>query len=794
MRLSILLLVLFSGPVAMGQNLLSGKIVGQRFDALPSVSVMLRLQGDSTRQLFAITDTSGNFSFRNISKGVYQLTATRTGHKPGFISSFTVKDTGYQLLPVMILADTARAMEVVTVKSTMPPVEVQQGKIVFNIQKLTTTSGLTAFDLLKKMPGVSIDQDDAITLRGSSGVNVLVNEKMTYLSGAQLTTFLKGISAEDINKIELNTTPSAQYDAAGNAGVINIILKKNLKKGYAVDFRSGISKGYYWMPNANVSGSIRTKTMSLFGSLDYKKPDQYLSSWSGNNVNDNGQVKSLQRSSQSEIRTSYYTWSAGAEWQLSLKHRLNMDYLGYKDDWKNVKTAVIREQDATGNKTGSTRSLYNNIEPYFYDALNVGYRYDIDSAGRSITAEAHYINYRNYSDGLLQTDTYDPAETLLNREVLRIHQPGFIRIRSANADASLRIKRHPVKAGLKYAEVENDNPYHFDSLKGGTFVSADEISNHFNYKERIAAAYVLVSAKWNTTSIEAGLRFEYTRADGYTVRQDVNNHWEYKQLFPSLSIARAIGESDKIDISMSRRINRPSYADLNPIRWYVDQYFYYSGNPALVPEPGWVFSAAYTIRHKYILTASYNISNHFISRSLTMDGEAVKSQSANLGTMQRLDLIAALPFRLFPFWEAQLSPDLACMSYPVPKLNGERTLSRWFVTVAVQQRFNLPAGIKMNASLQYYSPGLRGIYKTAAICYGDLGVKKVFIPGRFDAQVTVSDVFNTNRFRGFSQSGVTDYYYRDKPDSRRIGITLHYHIGSDLIKASSKRTEEQDRL
>lgn len=794
MRLFILAVLLLCDSVCIAQGMLSGKVADQRFDPLPSVSVVLRLKEDSTRQWFAVSDTSGNFLFRNISKGAYQLTAISTGYKPAFIPLFMAKDTILQLLPVMILADTAKALEAVIVKSTIPPVEVQQGKIIFNIQNQATTSGLTAFDLLKRLPGVAIDQDDAITLRGSSGVNILVNEKMTYLSGAQLTTFLKGISAEDINKIEMNITPSAKYDAAGNAGIINIMLKKNIRKGYAVDLRSGISKGYYWMPNANVSGSIRTKSVSFFGSLDYKKPDQYLDSRSGNTVNDNGQGKRLQRSSQSLIRTNYYTWSAGAEWQLSRKHRLSMDYLGYKDDWKNVKDAVIHEQDASGNKTGSTVSLYNNIEPYFYDAMNAGYRYDIDSTGRNIAAEAHYVNYRNYSDGILQTDTYDPFETLMKREVLRIHQPGFIKIRSVNADANLRINKYPVKAGLKYAEVKNDNPYQFDSLKGGSFIPADEISNHFIYKERVAAAYVLVSGKWKTTSIEAGIRLEYTKADGYTVKQDINNRWEYKQLFPSLSIGWEIGESDKIEVSMSRRINRPSYSDLNPIRWYVDQYFYYSGNPGLVPELAWVFSAAYTFRHKYVLTASYHGSNNFISRSLTMDGEAVKSQSANLGTMRRFDLIAALPFRLFPFWEIQISPDLAYMSYPVPQLNGERILSRWFATVAVQQRFNLPAGIRMDASVQYYSPGLRGIYKTATICYADLGLKKTFIPGRFDAQLTLSDIFNTNRYRGFSNSGVTDYYYRDKPDSRRIGITLHYHIGSDLIRPSSKRTEEQDRL
>jgi len=793
MRLIILLFFLLYCIIGMAQTTLSGKVVNKHLDPLPAATIVIRQANDTTRQRFAVSDTAGNFLFSNIDKGAYQLTATRIGYKTSMLS-FTVTDTSWQVLAPIILGDTATVLSAVSVKARTQPVEIQQGKIVFNIQNVATTSGLTAFDLLKRLPGITIDQNETITLRGSAGVNVLVNGKMTYLSGTQLTTFLKGISAEDINKIELNATPSAEYDAAGNAGIVNIILKKNLKKGYALDFRSGVSKGKFWMPNGNVSASLRTKAVNVYGSLDYKKPDNAWNSRSGNTIDINGQKTILERTNQSYVRTHYYTWHGGVEWQLSRKHQLSADYLGYKDDWKSTKTSGTENFDEVHNKTGSTASLYRNVEPYYYDALNIGYKYDIDSAGRNIRAEAHYVNYRNYSDATLTTSTYDAGGNLAGHNILLVNQPGFIKIRSVNTDANLRFGKYPVKTGLKYAEVENDNPYRFDSLKGGNYVPVDDMSNHFKYKERIAAAYISISRKMKTTSVDAGLRFEYTRADGYTVKQDVSNRWEYAQLFPSLAIAQKVGQADEIDISLSRRINRPSYSDLNPVRWYNDQFFYYSGNPGLVPELAWVFSTAYTFRHRYILTATYNVSNNYISRRLTMDGIAVKSQSANLGTMRRFDIIAALPFQLFSFWEMQVNPNISYMSYPIPQLNSEQTLSKWFATLAVQQRFNLPAGIKMDVSSQYYSAGLRGIYITRASFYTDIGIKRTFIPDRFDVQLTFSDVFNTNRYRGVSQSLLSNYYYNDKPDSRRIGITLHYHLGSDLLKGSGKRTEEQERL
>lgn len=355
---------------------------------------------------------------------------------------------------------------------------------------MTATSGLTVFDLLKKLPGVTVDQNENISLRGSSGVNVLVDGKMTYLSGAQLTNYLKSISAEDINKIELNMTPSAEYDAAGNAGIINIVPKKNLQKGYAVDLRTGLTKGYYWMANENISASYRTKKFNLYGSLDYKMPYGEWESTSGNTINQNGQTTALQRKNQSSYKPEFYTWHAGGEWQFLPKHYVSVDYLGYLDHYTSGnRFDTIKSYDANDKLLSFVSSINTITEPYYYDAVNLNYRFDVDSTGKKVTAEAHYVSYRNYSDGAMATNEFDADGNFIRENTLLAHQPGFIKIKSINADADLPFKKFSVKTGLKYAEVANDNEYRFDSLKEGNLVEADNMSNHFKYKERIAAAY-----------------------------------------------------------------------------------------------------------------------------------------------------------------------------------------------------------------------------------------------------------------------------------------------------------------
>lgn len=795
--LFIAFLILYCGILPAQQYSIGGTVRNKQGEGLSGSTITLQnISGNKKQLINRVSDTSGYYRFSDLSAGQYLLTASHVGYIKAVSDTIIVNASVGDYTCHFVLVEDSATLKEVTVKSKKQQIEIDKGKIVFNVQGTAITAGLTAFDLLKKLPGVTADQNENITLRGSSGVNILVDGKMTYLSGTQLTTYLKGISAEDINKIELNLTPSAEYDAAGNAGIINIIPKKNLQKGYAVDIRSGLTKGHYWMANENVSVSHRSKKLGLYVSVGFKMPRNLWKGNSGNTVQDGIQSITLKRQSESADEPLYYSWRIGAEWQLLPKHRISIDYNGYFDDWKATNNSTVESAGLNGGLLSSIRSSNRLIEPYHYDAVNFNYRFDIDSAGKKITAETHYVSYRNYSDAVMTTDEYDAYGNFTWRNVLRSHQPGFITIRSAKADAALPFRKIAVKAGLKYAEVENDNQYRFDSLHDGGYMEVENMSNHFRYKEQVAAAYISASKKLNKTSVDAGIRLEYTKTNGYTIKQDVSNNWEYTRLFPTFSLEQEIAANDKLSLSVSRRINRPSYSQLNPVRWYTDQYFYYAGNPGLLPEMAWVSSAAYTLEQKYVVTLSYGLNSNYINRKLIIDsnGVSIKSQAANLGNMHRLDIIASVPVKLFSFWELQLMPDISYMRYPVSQLSGEKVISKWFAAISLQQQFKFPAGIRVDVSAQYYSAGLRGIYMTRANFYTDIGIKKSILNSKLDLQLTCSDIFNTTRYRGVSQSSITDYYYNDRPDTRRIGITLHYHIGNDVIKGSSKKTDEQERL
>lgn len=683
----------------------------------------------------------------------------------------------------------------VTVTAPGNMLQVGNGRITMNVANSTLATGTSVFDLLKKMPGISISQDDNISLRGTEGVNVLIDGKMNYLSGKQLSDLLKGLSSDNVAKIELITAPTAEFDAAGNAGFINIVTRRRTIRGYGIDLRSTVTRGSTWMFNENISASVNTGKLSLYGSFDYNMPNRKVKSNSGNTIQENDTTYRLERVSTSNYHIKFYTWRLGGEWRINDRHRLSAHYHGYFDDFAAPKEAVVNRY-TSGHQLHSAVTTFNNIiEPYHYDAGNLAWTWQIDTAGKKLTTETHYIGYRNLSDALMTSVTTEGGTgNVTAANALRSHQPGYITIRSAKSDLEWPYKNIIWKAGLKYAYISNDNNYRFDSLIGNVYKEAASMSNHFLYDERISAAYVSVSRKFKRTSILAGLRVEHTDAKGYTVKDGFTNSWAYTSFFPSLFIDHEM-KQHKLNVSISRRINRPTYADLNPVRWYTDPYFYYSGNPALVPEMAWLFSTAFTFHHKYILTATWGIRENYMTKKLTIDpaANAVKSQTANFRNMQRFDLLLSAPFNAGP-WSMQLSAGVNYSRYPIPQTGDDAMASRWAANAQVQQQLKLPAGFRFELASFIYSRELWGIYLKDELFFMDAGLRKSLLKENLVLQFTFMDLLRTYRLRGASLSNAANYWYNDRPEAHRISLSVRYHIGGRLSPKKASSIEEQERL
>jgi hypothetical protein len=683
----------------------------------------------------------------------------------------------------------------VTVIGSRNNLQVENGRITMNVTNSPLATGSSVFDLLKKMPGVSIGEDDNISLRGTEGVNVLIDGKMNYLSGKQLSDLLKGLSSDNVAKIELVTSPGAEFDAAGNAGFINIVTRRRTIRGYGIDLRSTVTRGSTWMFNENISASVNTSQLSLYGSLDYNTPNRKVKSTSGNTVQENGAAYLLERINTNNYHIKFYTWRMGADWRISKHHQLSAHYHGYFDDFAAPKEAVVNRYTAAHQLHSTVNTLNNIIEPYHYNAANLAWTWQLDTAGKKLTTETHFISYRNMSDALMTSVAIDGSTGMItDANALRSHQPGYITIRSAKSDLEWPHKNMMWKAGFKYAWISNDNNYRFDSLIGNVYEEAATMSNHFLYDERISAAYISASRKFKRTVILAGLRVEHTDAKGYTVKDGFTNRWAYASFFPNLSVDHEIHQH-KLNLSLSRRINRPTYADLNPVRWYTDQYFYYSGNPALVPEMAWLLSAAFSFQHKYILTATYGFRDNYMTKRLSIDpaANAVKSQTANFRNMRRFDVLLSAPFNAGP-WSMQLSAGANYSRYPIPQADKDVNTARWAVNAQVQQQLKLPYGFRLELASFFYSRELWGVYLKDELFFMDAGLRKSFLKDNLVFQFSFTDVLRTYRLRGLSIANATNYWYNDRPEAHRISLSVKFHIGGKLASKRASGIEEQERL
>lgn len=794
--LTMLLSPAFFGQVYSQHHILTGKVTDNKGRALPHATVAVRPLTDTNSVFSSRADSTGVYRLNNLFAGRYAITASFLGYirekKDTILIRHGERITHFDL--VMLAA--ATNLSGVTIRSARPSVTAEKGKIVLNVQNAANGAGQTALDILSRIPGVSVDGEGNISYGNTAGVNIMVNGRMTWLSGAQLASYLKGISAEDIGKVEMIASPDASFDAAGNAGIINIVSRKKPVHGLALDLRSAVSAGKYLMTNQNAALNYNSRRISLYGLFDYNIPHRFIRRSGGNLVPGTDNMINLRRSTESGYKIQYYTWRAGIEWKLHPRHTLTLNYHGYLDDFTCFHQTDLHTIHRSGAMQSSIRSLNNIVEPYYYDAVNLSYKYDIDSTGKKISMDADYTAYRNYSDALMTMQYFQPDGNLSGENQLSSYQPGFVKIKSIKTDAELPFQHLLLKAGLKYAEVSNDNNYRFDSLKNGNVVEIDNISNHFKYSERIAAAYISADRRINKTNLSLGLRVEHTQATGFTVRQGVSNNWRYTQLFPSLTVEQSLNDIDQLSISIGRRINRPTYTDLNPVRWYRDQYFYYSGNPGLVPELAWNISLAYSLSRKYIFTLAYRHSNRHMSEQLAFDvySPAIKSQRANFGKLHRVEATTAVPLSVLRGWELQWNSNLSCTTYPIAMTVGEKQLFQLAAAFSLQQDFSLPAGFKATLSSYFTTAELRGIYRTRPVYYHDVGIKKAFLQTRLNIQLSVNDIFNTSRQKGYSMTDVTDFWYDDKPDSRRVGLSVTYHFGGKSMKPSNRKTEEQERL
>jgi iron complex outermembrane recepter protein len=775
----------------------SGKVKSADGKALAKATVSLLNAKDSSLAKLGVTNQSGEFAIPAVKAGRYLTNVSFVGYKAHYSATFEVSGADVQLPETVLQPSSGKDLAEVQVVTKKPMIEVKADKTILNVEGSINATGQDALELLRKSPGVLIDKDDNLSLSGKNGVQVYVDGKPSPLSGNDLSAYLKTLQSSQIEAIEIITNPSAKYDAAGNAGIINIRLKKNKTFGTNGSINAGFAQGIYPKYNGGISLNHRNKNINVFGNYNYNKTKNQNIFNLYRDLFDtifNNHTKGL-------FRNETHSFKTGLDYFIDKKSTIGVMVNGNfsKPEFSNYsRTPIIHKPSGTVDRIliadNSNDSKRNNAN------FNLNYRY-VDSKSRELSLDADYGLYRINSDQLQPNFYYDASgNNFLSSYIYNMIAPTNIDIYSLKGDYESEFKKGKLGVGFKTSYVKTSNDFQRFNVYTNDKILDTLRSNNFDYKENINAVYVNYNKQYKGFMVQLGLRMENTNAKGisngykiingnYLVYDSTFNR-NYTNLFPSAAITFNKKPTSQWSLSYSRRIDRPAYQDLNPFEFKLDEYTYQKGNTLLRPQ--YTNSFSLTNTYKYKLTTTLTYSHVYDVFSQIVDtAEKTKSfiTKKNLATQDIVSLNVSYPFQ-YKWYSAFANFNGYYSHYKADFGGGSRiiNLDVFAFNIYMQHSAKLGKGFTAELSGWYNSPSLwQGTFKSKEMWSIDVGIQKQFMGGKINAKLSGSDIFFTQKWRGESNFAGQLLIASGQFESRQAKINVTYRFGNTQVKAARQR-------
>jgi iron complex outermembrane recepter protein len=597
---------------------INGSITDDTKKALSFANVSLLKAKDSALVKMALTDSLGQFEFDKLKKNTYLISVSFVGFKPYFSKKITVDSQSIDL-PSIELTPLSN-LNAVTVVSKKPFIERKLDRIVVNPDALIANAGTSALEVLEKSPGIQVDGNGLIALRGRSNVVVFIDDKPTRLSPAAVANYLRGIPSNTIEAVEIMVNPPAKYDAAGNAGVINIRLKKSKLEGFNGSLSLAFSQAIYRRTVNSFNFNYRVNKVNFFSTIGFTSNPVYQDlTLERRYFENNGALKSTftQNSLLYNSKTNT-NLKLGVDYYISKKTNVGIVFSGFFNPSLRTTPNTASLKNAAGVIDSTIESYNEQKNNWLNGSVNVNFNHKIDKKGAEITANADYTYFDLQTSSLLKNSIFLPNKALKNQDVLTGNLPATIDIKTAKIDYSTPLKKGGTfEAGLKTSLIKTNNTAEFFNQKDNISKPDYTLTNYFLYDENINAAYLNVNKTIKKWSLQAGLRFEKTDIKGHQLgnllKKDSAFTRDYAQLFPTFYASRKLDTLGKhqLTFSFGKRIDRPDYQSLNPFTFPIDKFTYYSGNPFLRPAFGYNFELAHSYKNVFTTTVlySYEIDN-----------------------------------------------------------------------------------------------------------------------------------------------------------------------------------------
>lgn len=812
-KIKLLLLAILSatGLVSQAQQG-SGRITGVVTDGsaktLESATIALLRFSDSTVVKLSAADRNGNFLFEQVPDGKYFVRISAIGHQTGFSTPVELTPQQREVqVKTVDLVPMPKSLQGVTITSKKPLIEQKPDKLIVNVDAAISNVGTSAMEVLEKSPGIMVDKDGNISLKGKQGVQVYIDGRPSYLSGTDLANYLRSLSSSQLDQLEIMTNPPAKYDAAGNSGIINIRTKKTRQVGYTGSIAGTWSQGRYPKTNESFNFNYRKNKFNLFTNLGYnnRKNFQNLDIQRKFIESSTKEVRSLfDQESKMRDNSENYNGKIGLDYFASKKTTWGVVFNGFFNPATFSNRSDVFISDPYHTLLSRTYASSNNDREWNNFSTNINFRQVLDTSGRELTADADYLQYNSRNAQQLVNAYFDPTGMPLQKaDTLLGNLPQEIRIYSAKMDYLHPLaKGAKLEAGIKTSFVHTDNNALYDSLNYGIQVPDINRSNHFIYKENINAAYLNysrpLSAKWNA---QLGLRLENTIAEGNQRTTGITFKRNYTQLFPTAYLQYSMDEKNTFVLNYGRRLSRPDYEDLNPFIMFLDKYTYEQGNPNLKPQFAHNIELSHTWKGFLNTTFNYTRTTDIMDQVLEQDPDknetAIRRQ--NISNQRQYGVAVNAGGKLTSWWSGNLYMNLFTNRYK-GVINGTAVdLSASTGQFNAQNQFKLGKTWSAELSGFFMTGGIDGVFRIGSFGMMNMGVSKQLFKGKGTLRLNFRDVLYTQKINGTIRYSNIDAAFQQHRDSRQAAIGFTYRFSKGKMNNVNKRrtggaAEEQNRV
>ena len=763
---------------------------------LSLASVAMLKAKDSSIVRTGMTDSSGKLVFENIPSGKYLFRITMVDHITQYAGPIEVSSGNANLPLTVTLLRSNASLQEVTISARRPLIRFAPDKTIVSVDNSITSTGANVLEVLEKSPGVSVDRDGNVSLKGRSNVLVLIDGKPTYLSGSELNSLLSGMSASQLEQIELMDNPPSKYDATGNAGVINIKTKKNKQQGFNGTASTAYQQGRKQRSIHSLAMNYRQGPLNAFMNYNLNEGGFLIYLYALRKYFDPGTTNAnavLQQPGRIEGRGQNHSLKLGLDYTISKKTSLGILANGFyqyrrtrnkaEAEWLND----LDQKDSVINTNGYSTLNWRN------GAVNINARHNF-SADQELTMDFDWLGYNIQNYQLFRNirkgnNGYDEAE--------RGEIPTKIKILTGKADYSQRFgETMKLEAGWKSSRIRTDNYAGYEINTNGDWINNPDKTNQFVYIENIHAAYGNFEKAWDKFTVQAGLRFEHTGYDaeqmGNALRKDSAFSRNYNSFFPTTYLQYKLDSSSSFTLSAGRRIDRPVFQNLNPFEMILNKYTSQRGNPFLLPQYTWNFQLSHVYKEWLMTTVSYSRTSDYLAQlfHIKPDGSFLYSYG-NVGNKQTLGLSVSVQLQPASWWNMSLQTDLIHKRFKAV-LWKELTPTITQLNANINNQFKFKKGWAAELTAYYITRSQEDIQEVVEPT-GQVGagISKSMFKNKATIKLAFRDIFYTQAMNGLTQFKDSEEYFETRRDSRVAVLSFTWRFGK-TFKGGIKRSGSAD--